>query len=84
MVKTLRPWRGKLPHDAVHVLALAIDNAKSPEPQQIREAILSVKGYQGADGIYNFDKNGDRLHGYNAIKNDHGKMVFIKRIDFRE
>src|SRR5258707_603606 len=34
------------------------DNAKSLEPQKIREPILSVKGYAGAEGTYNFDQNG--------------------------
>jgi branched-chain amino acid transport system substrate-binding protein len=53
-------------------------------PQKIREAILSVKGYVGAEGTYNFDQNGDGLHGYNIVKNDNGKIVFIKYIDFRE
>jgi len=75
---------GAWPYDAVHVLALAIDNAKSLEPQKIREAILSVKGYPGAEGTYNFDQNGDGLHGYNFVKNDNGEIVFIKHIDFSE
>src|SRR5262249_365905 len=38
---------GAWTYDAIHVLALAIDNAKSLEPQKIREAILSVKDYPG-------------------------------------
>jgi branched-chain amino acid transport system substrate-binding protein len=71
-------------YDAVHVLALAIDNAKSLEPQKIREAILSIKGYPGAEGIYNFDQNGDGLHSYNFVNNDNGKIVFIKHVDFNE
>ena len=75
---------GAWAYDAVHVLALAIDNAKSLEPQKIREAILSVKGYPGAEGTYNFDQNGDGLRGYNIVKNDNGKIVFIKHIDFSE
>ena len=75
---------GAWTYDAVHVLALAIDNAKSLEPQKIREAILSVKGYPGAEGTYNFDQNGDGLRGYNIVKNDNGKIVFIKHIDFSE
>ena len=75
---------GAWTYDAVHVLALAIDNAKSLEPQKIREAILSVKDYPGAEGTYNFDQNGDGLHGYNVVKNDNGKIVFIKHIDFSE
>jgi branched-chain amino acid transport system substrate-binding protein len=75
---------GAWTYDAVHVLALAIDHAKSLEPQKIREAILSVKGYPGAEGTYNFDQNGDGLHGYNIVKNDNGKIVFIKHIDFSD
>jgi branched-chain amino acid transport system substrate-binding protein len=71
-------------YDAVHVLALAINNAKSLEPQKIREAILSIKGYPGAEGTYNFDQNGDGLRGYNIVKNDNGENVFIKHIDFNE
>jgi branched-chain amino acid transport system substrate-binding protein len=75
---------GAWTYDAVHIVALAIENAKSLEPQKIREAILSVKGYPGAEGTYNFDENGDGLHGYNIVKNDHGKIVFIKHIDFSD
>ena len=77
-------YAGASTYDAVHVLALAIDNAKSLEPQKIREAILSVKGYPGVEGIYNFDQNGDGLHSYNVVKNDNGKIVFMKHIDFSE
>jgi branched-chain amino acid transport system substrate-binding protein len=82
--KSAPDFIGAWTYDAVHVLALAIDNAKSLEPQKIREAILSVKGYPGAEGTYNFDQNGDGLHGYNIVKNDNGKIVFIKHIDFSE
>jgi branched-chain amino acid transport system substrate-binding protein len=71
-------------YDAVHVLALAVNNAESLEPQKIREAILRVKGYPGAEGIYNFDQNGDGLHGYNIIRNDNGKIVFEKHIEFND
>jgi branched-chain amino acid transport system substrate-binding protein len=77
-------YRAAWTYDAFHVLALAIDNAKSIEPQKIREAILSVKDYPGVEGTYNFDKNGDGLHGYNLVKNDNGKIVFITHIDFNE
>ena len=68
----------------MHVLALAINNATSLDPQKIREAILSVKGYPGAEGTYDFDQNGDRLHGYNIVKNDNGKIVFESHIDFND
>jgi branched-chain amino acid transport system substrate-binding protein len=82
--KSAPDHNGAWAYDAVHVLALAIDNAKSLEPQQIREAILSIKDYPGVEGTYNFDHNGDGLHCYNVVKNDNGKIVFIKHIDFSE
>lgn len=72
------------PYDAVHILALAINNAKSLEPDKIHAALIAVKGYEGAEGTYNFDKNGDGLHGYNIVKNADGTIVFDKRIDFKE
>lgn len=71
-------------YDAMHVLALAINNAKSLEPDKLRQAILAVQGYQGAEGTYNFDQNGDGLHGYNVVKNNDGTIVFDKHIDFKD
>jgi branched-chain amino acid transport system substrate-binding protein len=69
-------------YDALHILALAIANAKSVDPEAIRTAILGIKGYQGLEGTYVFDKNGDGLHGYHVVKNEGGKIVFVKRVDF--
>jgi branched-chain amino acid transport system substrate-binding protein len=69
-------------YDAVQVLSLAINKAKSLDPQAIRAAILAVKGYKGAEGVYAFDANGDGLHGYNIVKNDNGTIVFNRRVDF--
>jgi branched-chain amino acid transport system substrate-binding protein len=68
--------------DALHILALAMKNANSTEPEAIRKAILDIKGYLGLEGTYQFDANGDGLHGYNIVKNEGGKLLFIKRIDF--
>jgi branched-chain amino acid transport system substrate-binding protein len=75
---------GAWTYDAVHVLAMAINNAKSLEPQKIRSAILAIKGYKGAEGTYNFDANGDGLHGYNIVKNNKGDITFDKHIEFND
>lgn len=69
--------------DAVNLLGRAINDAGSLEPEKIRSAILAIKGYNGAEGEYNFDENGDGLRGYNIIKNDGGKIVFDRRIDVK-
>lgn len=69
-------------YDAVNILALAIKNANSTKPDDIKKAMHSIKGYKGVEGTYTFDKNGDGLHGYNIVKNAKGKIVFVKHIDF--
>ncbi len=68
--------------DAVTVLAKAINAAGKIDPKAIREALLAIRGHEGAEGTYNFDQNGDGLHGYNVVRNDKGNIVFDKRIDF--
>jgi branched-chain amino acid transport system substrate-binding protein len=41
-------------HDAVGVLVQAIRNANSTEPKALRDALESVKGFQGTWGEFNF------------------------------
>ena len=68
-------------YDALTVLAKAMNTAKSTEPEKVRTAILAIKGFEGAEGQYNFDENGDGLHGYNIVKNDKGNIIFEKHIE---
>jgi branched-chain amino acid transport system substrate-binding protein len=69
-------------YDAVHVLARAMNQARSTKPEAVRKEILAIRGYSGAEGVYNFDKNGDGLHGYNIVKNEKGRIVFVKHTAF--
>ncbi len=69
-------------YDALHVLALAIDRAQSTEPEAVRSAILAIEGYKGVEGTYVFDLNGDGLHGYNVVRNNAGKIEFIRHVEF--
>src|SRR3954469_24134368 len=71
-------------YDAVTILSAAINKAGTTEPGKVREAILAVKKFPGAEGEYNFDKNGDGLHGYNVVKNEKGTIVYDKHIDFND
>ena len=66
------------------VLAKAINDAKSTEPAKIREAILSIKKFAGVEGEFNFDKNGDGLHGYNIVSNNNGKIDYKEHIEFTD
>jgi branched-chain amino acid transport system substrate-binding protein len=69
-------------YDALNILTKAINDAKTTDNEAVRNAILAIKGFKGLEGTYEFDKNGDGLHGYNIVKNEGGKIVFIKRVDF--
>jgi len=71
-------------YDAINVLSASINKAGSTDPAKIREAILATKKFPGAEGEYNFDENGDGLHGYNIVKNDKGTIVFDKHIEFTD
>jgi branched-chain amino acid transport system substrate-binding protein len=72
------------PYDAIGVLSAAINKADSTDPGKIRDAILSTKGYKGAEGEYNFDQFGDGLHGYNIVRNEKGVVVFDKHVEFTD
>ncbi len=69
-------------YDAMHLLANAIRDAKSTEPEAVRKALLAIRGYEGVEGRYQFDEFGDGLHGYSVVRNDKGNIVFIKRVEF--
>ena len=68
--------------DAVTILSAAINKAGSADPGKIRVGDLSLKKFPGAEGEYNFDQNGDGLHGYNVVRNEKGTVVFDKHIEF--
>jgi branched-chain amino acid transport system substrate-binding protein len=70
--------------DAINVLSAAINKAGSTDPGKVREAILTTKKFAGAEGEYNFDQNGDGLHGYNIVKNEKGNITFDKHIEFND
>jgi branched-chain amino acid transport system substrate-binding protein len=71
-------------YDAINILAKAMNAAKTTEAKAVREAILAIKGFAGAEGEYNFDANGDGLHGYNIVKNEKGVIVFDKHIESKD
>ena len=69
-------------YDATKLLAKAIANARSTEPEAIRRALLSIQAERGVEGVYRFDRNGDGLHGYNVLQNNNGRIAFIKHVEF--
>ena len=63
---------------------VAIDQGYPNQSQDFTAVVLAIKGHAGAEGEYNFDANGDGLHGYNIVKNEKGTIVFDKHIEFQD
>jgi branched-chain amino acid transport system substrate-binding protein len=82
--KTAPDNQSAWPYDAITILSAAINKAGSTDPGKIREAILATTKTGGAEGEYNFDANGDGLHGYNVVRNEKGTIVYDKHIDFTD
>ena len=69
-------------YDAMHILANAIRSANSTAAEGVRTAVLALKGYTGVEGNYTFDQFGDGLHGYRIVRNEGGRIVFMKHVEF--
>lgn len=50
-----------LAYDAVHLLATAIEKAGEADPAKIRDALASIKGFEGATGKWSFDEQGNPM-----------------------
>ncbi len=84
LYKTIPDNQSSWTFDAVNLLARAITDAGGTEPEKLRAALAAIRGYEGAEGQYNYDAKGDGLRGYNVVKNDNGKVVFDRRIEVKE
>ncbi|HSB82676.1 MAG TPA: ABC transporter substrate-binding protein [Candidatus Methylomirabilis sp.] len=67
-------------YDAILVLAEAMKKAPDLKPEGIRNAILGIKKFPGAEGEYNFDQNGDGLDHYHIVQNVNGTIKYFKTL----
>jgi branched-chain amino acid transport system substrate-binding protein len=68
-------------YDGMQILARVMRKVGT-NPQAIRRGILAFRGYRGAMGTYNFDRNGDGLHQYTVVQNVRGRLRVIKVLSF--
>jgi len=57
-----------------------LDALYDPDPGHAGTSYVRRGGF--VRGAADFDAAGDGVHGYNVVKNESGKIVFIKRVDF--
>ena len=72
---------GEFTRNGIRFTQEEMNNAGSTQLEDVRSAILAGKGYQGLACTYEFDRNGDGLPGYNFVRYDGGRIVFMKRVD---
>jgi branched-chain amino acid transport system substrate-binding protein len=68
-------------YDAINVLSAVIAKDGTSGPA-IQKGVRAVKDYHGVEGVYNFDSNGDGLHGYSVVKITDQTVHLIKYDDF--
>jgi branched-chain amino acid transport system substrate-binding protein len=68
--------------DQITVIAAALKAAGSTGPEAVRTALPGIRGLKGANGAYNFDANGDGLRNLKVVRNDGGKLAFVRQVDF--
>ena len=71
-------------YDGLLILAGAINKASSTDPEKVRNAVLATQSFKGVEGEYRFDENGDGLHGYNIVRNENGRIVFDRHVEFTD
>jgi len=72
---------GTLAYDATNLLLEAIRKAGSDDPKKIREALASIKGFDGVTGKATIDRNGDSIKGAAILKIEDGKQKFVKMVN---
>jgi branched-chain amino acid transport system substrate-binding protein len=68
-------------NDGVQILAKVMRQVGT-RPQAIRRGILAIRGYRGAMGTYNFDRNGESLCQATVVQNIHGRRHVVKVLSF--
>ncbi len=68
-------------YDAVNVLSQTIAK-NGTSAAAIQKGLHAVQDYHGVEGTYNFDKNGDGLHGYWVVQITNKTAEPIKYVEF--
>jgi len=67
-------------YDAVTIFAEAMKKSPDLKPENLRNVLLGIQKYQGVEGEYNFDQNGDGLDHYHVVQNDKGSIKLFKTL----
>jgi len=72
---------GTLAYDGTNLLIEAIRKAGSDDPKKIREALASIKDFNGVTGKSTLDRNGDSVKSAAIVKIEGGRQKFVKMVN---
>ena len=72
---------GALAYDATMILFKALDNAKSPTPEEIVKGLTGLKNFKGVTGNISFDKNGDVVKSVVILRVEKDKPRYVTTIE---
>ncbi|MGA7104315.1 MAG: ABC transporter substrate-binding protein, partial [Candidatus Deferrimicrobiaceae bacterium] len=72
---------GTLTYDATKMLLEAIRIGNSDDPGKIRDALGSLKGFEGVTGKFTMDANGDPIKSAVIIQIRDGKQRFLQVVN---
>ena len=72
---------GTLTYDATNMLLEAIRKSNSDDPGKIRDALASLKGFEGVTGTFTMDENGDPIKSAVIIQIRDGKQKFLQIVN---
>ncbi len=72
---------GTLAYDGTRLLLAAIRKAGSDDPQKIRDALASIKGFHGVTGSFTLDRNGDAVKSAAIVRIEGGRQRFVKMVN---
>ncbi len=72
---------GTLAYDGTNLLLEAIRKAGSDDPRKIRDALASLKGFNGVTGKATLDRNGDSIKSAAIVKIEGGRQKFVKMVN---
>jgi branched-chain amino acid transport system substrate-binding protein len=72
---------GTLAYDGTKLLLEAIRKAGSDDPRKIRDALASIRDFQGVTGKSALDRNGDSVKSAAIVKIEGGRQRFVKMVN---
>jgi len=67
--------------DAMNLLRSAVDQASSLNPKAIRNAIASIRDFEGVTGKIQIDANRNAIKPAVVLKFEEGKLRFVERVE---